>query len=552
MFNIAIDGTTSSGKSTIARLLAEKLKMKRFDTGAIYRGIACGFKRECKNFSANNLKHFIQKLSLKIEFKNGEQHVFINGIDETPNLRTEEISLLTSKISPYKFVREAVLDLQRNFALNNECVMEGRDITSHVLPKADIKFFLTATPEERAKRRFEQQKKSPSAHSYEQVLEDLKERDRRDEKRKYGKLRLVKDAVYIDTTAKNTEEVLEQCLNLVKEELDSRKNCIVTGGTGHIGNVLIRHLIENRYKVTALVLPNEDLKPIEGLDVKIVYGDVTDREFMFKLIKSKSIVFHLAGIIDIGNIPYEKVYNVNVQGTKNIVDACVKNKAKKLVYASTVNIIEAVKDEVLFEPSELKEELAEGPYAQTKIEATKYILENCRTENLDAVIVYPSAVIGPFDFKISEVGQVILDFMNKKLYGYVSGGYNFVDVRDVAEGMRLASIKGGKGESYILSGQITSFKSLLQIINAKLGRKRLPPKFALWFVKLFAKVSTLYYKLRGKKPVFSAYSISAFTKNCNFSHQKATTELGYFSRPAKQSIEDSVDWFIDNGYYNNK
>ena len=142
--------------------------------------------------------------------------------------------------------------------------------------------------------------------------------------------------------------------------------------------------------------------------------------------------------------------------------------------------------------------------------------------------------------------------MNRKLYGYVSGGYNFVDVRDVAEGLRLAARKGASGESYILSGEITPVKTLLEVINAELGRKYLPPKFAIWFVKLFANISSIYYKMRGKKPVFSAYSISAFTQNSNFSHEKATKVLGYTSRPAKESIVDSVRWFIENGYYQEK
>ena len=550
MFNIAIDGTTSSGKSTLAKVLAEALGFDRFDTGALYRAVACGFKRTGKKFSENALKKFVKSMSLRVEFKNGNQKVFVNEIDETPFLRSEEISAFSAQISPFKFLRDQILDIQRSFAASHECVMEGRDITSHVLPKADIKFFLTADVQVRAQRRYLQVK--GKGHTLQQVLEDLKKRDEVDENRKYGKLTKLPDAHLIDTTNLTIDQALEECLKIVRAELASRKHCIVTGCTGHIGNVLIRNLLENRYEVTALALPNEDLKPIEGLKVKVVRGDITDREFIFNLIKKGSTVFHLAGIIDIGNTPYEKVHAVNVEGTKNVVDACIKNKAKRLVYTSTVNIIDPVKGKVLTEPEEFNDKIAVGPYAKTKIEATRYILEKCKEGVLDAAVVFPSAVIGPYDFKISEVGQVILDFMNRKLYGYVSGGYNFVDVRDVAEGLRLAARKGASGESYILSGEITPFKTLLEVINAELGRKYLPPKFAIWFVKLFANVSSIYYKMRGKKPVFSAYSISAFTQNSNFSHEKATKVLGYTSRPAKESIVDSVRWFIENGYYQEK
>ena len=549
MFNIAIDGTTSSGKTTIAKALAKKLKFKVFDTGALYRGIACGFKRTGKRLNEKNLRDFISKLNLKVEFVADEQHVIVNGVDETQNLRKEEISVLSSQVSPFKFVRNCVLDMQRDFAAKNECVMEGRDITSVVLPSADVKFFFDADPKVRAQRRYDQQKSKPFPHTYKKVLEDLITRDHSDENREHGRLVIADDAVFVDSTDKNVDEMLEFCLQVVKKEFDSRKNCIVTGCTGHIGNVLVRLLLENRYQVTALVLPNEDLKPIEGLKVKLVQGDVTDREFIFKLIKKDSLVFHLAGIIDIGNTPYEKVFQVNVEGTKNIVDACIKNKARRLLYTSTVNIIDPIDGRVLTEPKKFNEKIIQGAYAKTKYEATKYILQKCREGLLDAVVLYPSAVVGPYDFKISEVGQVILDFMNKKLYGYVRGAYNFVDVRDVAEGLRLASKKGKSGESYILSGQVTSFKTLLQVVNSVLGRKYIPPKFALWFVKMFAKLSNVYYKKRGKKPVFSEYSISAFTRNSNFSHKKATKQLGYHPRPAKEGIEDSVRWFVDNGYY---
>lgn len=549
MFNIAIDGTTSSGKSTVAKLLAERLKMKVFDTGALYRAIACGFQRKNLRFNEKNLHKFIEEMDLKVVFVEDKQCVFVNGIDETPNLRKEEISVLSSQISPFKFVRNCVLKLQQDFAMRNECVMEGRDITSVVLPGADVKFFFDADAKVRAKRRFEQQKNNAFPFTYKKVLDDLLARDYRDKNRVNGKLQIVPDAIYVDSTNKNVDEMLEFCVEQVKKELALRKNCIVTGATGHIGNVLIRNLLENRYNVTALVLPNEDLTPIKDLKIKIVKGDVTDRDFILKFIKKDSIVFHTAGIIDIGDKDYDFVYDVNVNGTKNIVDACVKNKARRLIYTSTVNIIDPVEGAVLTEPKKFNLQFIKGNYAKTKWEATTYILQNIKKNNLDAIIVYPTAVVGPFDFKVSEIGQVILDFMNKKLYGYVHGGYNFVDVRDVAEGLRLASRKAKSGEDYILGGEVFSFKMLLQVINKELGRKYLPPKIAIWFVKLFANISSVYYKILGKKPVFSAYSIDSFTRNSNFSSKKAKKYLGYNPRPIEKSIRDSVQWFIDNGYY---
>ena len=220
MFNIAIDGTTSSGKSTLSQGLSKALGFKRLDTGAIYRGIACNFKRRgFKSVDEKSIAQLVENLRIQVYFDGEEQHVIVNGVDETAFLRSEEISMLTSLISPYKQVRQVVLKLQRNFAKNNDCVMEGRDITTVVLPNADVKFFITATAEERAKRRYLQFKDAPNAPSFEEVLADLKLRDQRDENRRFGKLEIAKDATVIDTTGKTLPQVIDLCKKIVMEKL---------------------------------------------------------------------------------------------------------------------------------------------------------------------------------------------------------------------------------------------------------------------------------------------------------------------------------------------
>lgn len=221
MFNVAIDGTTSSGKSTLAQNLSKALGFKRLDTGAIYRGIACRFKRlNMPAVSEENIKKLVSNLSIRITFKNDKQHVIVNEIDETDNLRTEEISLLTSEISPYKEIRDKVLAIQRNFAAKHNCVMEGRDITTVVLPSADVKFFITATPEERAHRRWLQFAGQKDAPAYKDVLADLKIRDDRDSHRKLGKLAIADDAIVIDTTSKTLDEVTAMCEQIVRSKMN--------------------------------------------------------------------------------------------------------------------------------------------------------------------------------------------------------------------------------------------------------------------------------------------------------------------------------------------
>lgn len=327
------------------------------------------------------------------------------------------------------------------------------------------------------------------------------------------------------------------------------RDCFVTGATGHIGNVLVKKMLEKGYRVTVLCLPNEDLTPLEGLNVSIIYGDITDRDFVMKSIHEGQDVFHLAAAIDIddgGKNAYDKVYKINVEGTKNIVDACIANKARRLIYTSSVHIIEPVKDVVLKEPKVFDDSKIFGNYSKTKTIATKYVIDKSREGLIDAVVVYPAGVIGPFDYKISEMGQVVLDYLNGKLAGYVKGGYNFIDVRDVCDAIINAGEIGKSGEGYILSGTECSIKEMIVCLNTVLKRKKLPPKYALWFLKMFAKLSNAYYKVRGKKPVFSEFSLYTLNANANFSNKKAVENLGLKTRKVIKSFKDAVDWFIVN------
>ena len=322
--------------------------------------------------------------------------------------------------------------------------------------------------------------------------------------------------------------------------------CLVTGATGHIGNVLVKKLLKENFDITVLVLPNENLEPIRNLNVKIVYGDIRDKKILESLIDADTVVFHLAGLINISVNNFDLIYDINVNGTKNIVDVCVEKNAKKLIYTSSVHTIYPEKNKILTEPTEFDENIIEGDYAKTKTIATKYVFDACRNKGLKAVVTYPSGVIGPYDYKLSELGQVIIDYINKKLLAYVKGGYNFVDVRDVANGIIKAYKKGKIGEGYILSGKYVYLKELFNIINKKIGRKHRPPLLAIGFVRLFARACENYYIKRNKKPLFTLYSLYTLTSNGNFSHEKATKELGYTTTSIEKTLFDTIDWFIKN------
>lgn len=218
--NVAIDGYVCSGKSTIAKALAKKLGFKVLDTGAIYRGIASAFDYmglKVEKISDKYISKFAKQIDVRIDFVDNVQHVKVNGIDHTQNLRTERTSLLTSKISPFMVIREKVLAIQRNFAKNNNVVMEGRDIGSFVLPNADFKFFCTADENVRATRRYEQQKMLGNDVKFEDILKELQQRDYADTHRDHGAIVQLPESIVIDTTNQTLEESVDFCLKEMKK-----------------------------------------------------------------------------------------------------------------------------------------------------------------------------------------------------------------------------------------------------------------------------------------------------------------------------------------------
>ena len=320
---------------------------------------------------------------------------------------------------------------------------------------------------------------------------------------------------------------------------------VVTGATGHIGNVLVKNLYEHGYEVTAVVLPKDDWKMIEPY-AEIVEGNILDPAFLEKTFQGAEIVFHLAGIVEIGSGKKKTIFKVNVQGTKNVVNACLKTGVRRLVYTSSVHAFpELPKDQVMREIDHFDPDLVKGVYGKSKALATQAVLDH-KYCNLEVVVVHPSGVIGPADYKLSNVSQIFIDFLLGRLTAYLRGGYNFVDVRDVAEGIRLAAEKGRKGECYILSGSEISVKELLDEISRLSGRKPVKTKIAFWFILAMSYFAEAYYKIIKSKPLFTHYSIIVLNSNCHFSNEKAKRELGFTTRDIKESIRDAMQFAIDN------
>lgn len=219
--NIAIDGPAGAGKSTIARKAAAELGFIYVDTGALYRSVAY----YCISAGADvsvpeSVEKLLPEITPELRFIDGVQHVFVNGSDVSDKIRTPEVSMAASKVSAIPAVRAFLFDLQKKIARENDIIMDGRDIGTVVLPDADLKIFLTASPEARADRRYAELKDKPDAPAYEQVLADIIKRDHDDSTRAISPLKQADDAVLCDTTELSLEESIQTIIGMIKKVKD--------------------------------------------------------------------------------------------------------------------------------------------------------------------------------------------------------------------------------------------------------------------------------------------------------------------------------------------
>jgi dihydroflavonol-4-reductase len=320
---------------------------------------------------------------------------------------------------------------------------------------------------------------------------------------------------------------------------------LVTGGTGHIGNVLVRKLIERREKVRALILPNECCAPFEGLELEAVEGDVLNTDSLYKSMRGVKGVFHLAGVISIMPGSNEIVRRVNIDGTKNILQVAKEMGVEKFVYTSSIHAIKRVEEGIIDETLPYDPDNPYGEYDRAKAEATLEVQQAAQA-GLEAMIACPTGVIGPYDFRGSLMGGVIHEAAESKPTLYVDGAYDFVDVRDVADGLIAAAEHGKQGESYILSGQKISVRYLLETVREITGRHFFQMKVPFDLAKFAALFTPMYYSYARVTPRFTPYSLEVLRSNANISHAKATRELDYKPRPLYDSIRDAVKWFLEN------
>ena len=322
------------------------------------------------------------------------------------------------------------------------------------------------------------------------------------------------------------------------------KKVAVTGASGHIGANLVRELIHRGYRVVTLI--RQTSSALEGLDVVKVDGDILDIQSLRKAFRDVEQVYHLAAYISIQGGDNEKLELINVEGTRNVMAACESEGFSTLVYFSTIH---ALKLEPLDQPvSEDNPLLGErtghgGDYDYSKARAERLVRNNsCKT--LGTRIIYPTAVLGPNDFNQSLFGQAIVKMARGRLPALVSGGFDWVDVRDVAWGAVEAAEMGADGARYILSGHYLSMSEVAAEIAELTGIAA--PRFTcpVWLAALFAPFMSVWARLSGQAPLYTRDSIAILSTNKVMSHARATRELSYQPRSFRDSMTDAVSFYI--------
>ncbi len=327
------------------------------------------------------------------------------------------------------------------------------------------------------------------------------------------------------------------------------KRYIITGAGGHLGNTLLRILKDKNVEVRALLLPQEKAA-VQADNIRYFRGDVCRPDTLEALFAGKPaeevIVIHGAGIISISRHVTAPVYEVNVNGTKNMIDISLRYHVDRFVYVGSVHAIpELPAGRKIAEVEEFSPDLVVGAYAKTKAEATQAVLDAVK-DGLPAVVVQPSGIIGPYDKGNNHLVQMVRDYMKGRITACVKGGYDFVDVRDVAQGCLLAAEKGRAGCCYILSGKYCTIRDLLCSVGKPYGKKPLPV-IPLFLARLAAPINELIAKWRGKRPLYTAYSLYTLTSNSNFSNERAVRELGYRTRSLEETIKDTAAWNRPSG-----
>lgn len=323
----------------------------------------------------------------------------------------------------------------------------------------------------------------------------------------------------------------------------------VTGPDGVLGSNIVRELLSRKYEVRVLVYGSHQPITLKDLPIEIVKGDITQKEQMIELSKGCDYFINVAAITDMWPARGEIYFKINVKGTENVIEAVLQNKIKRLVHVGSASSFGyGTIDNPGNETSLFKSAKYKVDYIESKKQGQEKVIAAVKEKGLDAVVVCPTFMIGPYDSKPSS-GAMIIAIAQGKLPGFSSGGKNWVYVKDVAVGVCNAMTMGRTGESYILGGENLTYVDAVKRIAAALGQKKIPkfvaPNFLLKFMGLMGSIGAA---ITGKPPKLTINLAKIACDGHYFSPQKAIEELKMPQTPIEIGVKEAKEWFMENKY----
>jgi len=322
---------------------------------------------------------------------------------------------------------------------------------------------------------------------------------------------------------------------------------LVTGATGFLGSAIARELLQDGREVKVLVRDKTPTDNIDGLDLELTHGDLRDKDSLKKALKDCDVLYHSAAYYSLWDKNKRLIYDINVEGTRNILQAALDLGIAKTVYTSTVGCIGLLEngnpanEDTPFNPATLSND-----YKRSKYQAEQVAMEFSQ-KGLPLVIVNPSTPIGPRDIKPTPTGKIILDFLNRKMPAYLDTGLNLIAVGDCARGHLLAEEKGVSGERYILGNRNMSLKEILLALEKITGLKAPTVKMPYWVAFMAGWVSdALSDHVTGKPPAVPLAGVRMAKYFMYFDSSKAVRELGLPQNSVETALEEAVQWYQDH------
>ncbi len=324
---------------------------------------------------------------------------------------------------------------------------------------------------------------------------------------------------------------------------------LITGGTGHLGANLVRELVNRGENVRVLLRKGSENKELDGIQVERVYGDLRDRNSLQKAVENCDYLYHLAAFVSIRNGDRRHLFDVNVLGTRWLMQAARKGGIRKVIHCSSFGAVGINPDGASNEKWSVSPYELTTDYEISKTFAEKEVYKEI-IKGLPAVIVNPSGIVGPWDFKPSLLGKTIIDFANGKMKGYVDGAFDFVHVNDVVQGHILAMEKGKVGDRYLLTGEEISIRQTLEWLEEITGIKKPSIKIPAGLMQRIAIVKDWVERIFFPDviPRFNYHSIRLLQSGKKGDNSYAIRDLGLKPTPVMEAYQQAVDWFKEFGY----